>query len=146
MGNSLLILAVLIGVVLFFTSCKTYYIPVESFKQQFSEMNALSMREVTVQGPMGNKVKYQAYTIDYIKAVDKKGNSVDLKNSPSIEIRFTDTANKMTTFYFDLIQINGDNITGSQSRMITSIRKTISINAVKKIEVQNGKKNFRYVN
>jgi len=70
---------------------------------------------------------------------------ITIPNSPSIEIRFTDTSNKKTIFYFDLIRFDGENITGKQSRFMSAFKKTIPISSVKKIEVQNGKKNFRYV-
>lgn len=142
MTTTLLISALLIGLIFLFTSCKTYYIPVDSFKQQFAGMDASSMREVTTRGPMGDKVKYKTYPIDYIHAVDKNGNPVTIPNSPAIEIRFTDSANKRTLFYFDLMRIDGDNITGTQSRFLTNFKKTISLSSIKKIEVQNGKKNF----
>lgn len=145
MTNTLLISALLLGLVLFFSSCKTYYIPVDSFKQQLSGFDSASMREVTTRGPVGDKATFKIYPIDVIHAVDKSGNPVSLANSPAIEIRITDTANKKTIFYFDLIQFDGENIIGRQSRFISSIKKTIPIASVKTIEVQNGRKNFRYV-
>lgn len=145
MIKTLLTLAPFVGLFLFFSSCKTYYIPVDSFRQQFTGMDTSNMREVTTQGPAGDRVKYKTYPIDYIHAVDKNGNPVRLPNSPSIEIRFTDISNKRTIFYFDLIRFDGENITGRQSRFMSAFKKTIPITSVKKIEVQDGKKNFRYV-
>lgn len=108
-------------------------------------MDSSSMREVTARGPVGERVKYKTYPIDNIHAIDKAGNSITIPNSPSLEIRFTDTSNKKTIFYFDLIRFDGVNITGRQSRFISAFKKTIPINTVSKIEVQHGKKNFRYV-
>jgi hypothetical protein len=143
--NTFLIPAFLIGVSFFFASCKIYYIPVDSFKQQFAGMDASNMREVITRGPIGEEVKYKTYPIDYIYAVDKNGNSVTIPNSPAIEIRFTDSANKRTLFYFDLMRIEGDNIIGTQSRIITSFKKSIPLASIMKIEVQNGKKNFSYI-
>jgi len=145
MTNTLLILILFVGMIFFFSSCKTYYIPVDSFKQQLTSIDTSNMREVTTQGPAGDRVKYKIYPIDYIHAVDKTGNPITIQNSPSIEIRFTDTSNKKTIFYFDLIRFDGVNITGRQSRFMSAFKKTIPINSVKKIEVQDGKKNFRYV-
>lgn len=141
-----LFFVIVIGVIFFFSSCKTYYIPVDSFKQQFSSFDTSNLREVDTRGPIGDVVKYKAYPIEIIKCVDKKGNSVELKNSPSIEIRFTNNDNKRTVFYFDLLRVNETSITGVQSRHMTWIRKTIPINTIKKIEVQDGRKRFRYVN
>ena len=145
MTNTPLILALFIGLIFFFSSCKTYYIPVDSFKQQFASMDTSNMREVTTQGPAGDRVRYKTYPIDYLHAVDKAGNPITIPNSPSIEIRFTDTLNKKTIFYFDLIRFDGENILGRQSRFMSSFKKIIPISSVKKIEVRDGKKNFGYV-
>jgi hypothetical protein len=145
MTNMLLVSLLLLGLILFFTSCKTYYIPVDSFKQQLSGFDSSSMREVTTRGPVGDRETYKTYPIDYIHAVDKSGNPVTIPNSPAIEVRITDAANKKTIFYFDLIQFDGETITGRQSRFASSIKKTIPVSSVKAIEVQNGRKKFRYV-
>lgn len=126
-------------------SCKTYYIPVESFKQQLSGFDSSKMREVKTSSPFGGVATYKIYPIDYIHAVDKNGNTVSIPNGPAIEVRITDTANQKTIFYFDLLRFDGENIMGRPSRILSSIQKTIPINAVKKIEVQNGRKNYRYI-
>ena len=135
----------IVGLIFFLSSCKTYYIPIDSFRQQFAGMDSSKWKEVTTRGPMGDKIKYKTAPIDFIKCVDKKGNAVELKNSPSLEIRFTDNNNKKTIFYFDLISVNKTFVNGVQSRFITSIRKTIPINTIKTIEIQDGKKKFSYV-
>ena len=126
------------------SSCKTYYIPVDSFKQQFAALDTSKLKEVTTIGPVGDKVKYMVYPIDYIKCVSKDGIPFDLKNGPSIEIRFTDNRNKRTIFYFDRIRVSDSTVTGGLSRFIGSLTKTIPLNTIKKIEVQDGHKNYRY--
>jgi len=108
-------------------------------------MDSSNLKEVTTRGPMGDKVKYKTFPIDFIKCVDKSGNPVELKNSPSLEIRFTDTNNKKTIFYFDLISVDETYVSGVQSRFITSIKKKIPLNTIKTIEIQDGKKKFSYV-
>lgn len=128
------------------SSCKTYYIPVDSFKQQFAGMDTSKLKEVTTRGPAGDKVRYKTFPIDFIKCVDKDGNPVELRNSPSLEIRFTDTNNKKTIFYFDLISVDETYVRGVQSRFIPSIKKTIPLSTIKTIEIQDGKKKFSYVN
>ena len=120
--------------------------PVDSFKQQFSGFDTSNLKEVATRGPMGDIVKYTTYPIDIIKCVDKNGKPVELKNSPSIEIRFTDDNNKRTLFYFDLLRVDNTSVSGVQSRHMTWIRKTIPISTVKTIEVQDGRKRFQYVN
>jgi hypothetical protein len=77
---------------------------------------------------------------------NKKGDPATLKNGPAIEIRITDTSKKRTIFYFDTIQFDGENITGSTSRFIKGMGKTIPLSTITKIEVQNGGKRFKYVN
>ena len=126
-------------------SCKSYYIPLESFKKQFEEMDSTELREVITVGPWGGQQKYKTYPIDYISCVDKDGNPAQLENGPSIEMRITDTNGRRTVFYFDLIKVNNSYVYGVESRFMPSITKKIPLGAIKKIEVQDGKKKFRYL-
>ena len=140
-----IIIPVILGF-FFFTSCTSYLIPVESFKQQFSGIDSTSMIEVTVQTPFGGTYNYLANPIRIIKCEDKNGNYSELKNSPSIETRFTYGAkNKKTIFFFDQIFVNDSTVSGAQSRLIPSLIKTIPLQSVTKIEIQEGKKKYRYV-
>jgi len=127
-----------------FVGCRTYYIPVESFKTQFNGIDSMKLRLVHTRGPAGDVADYLANPIDYIKCVDKDNNPFELKNSPSIEIRFTENNNKRTIYYFDRVYLQDTLIIGERSRFF-GLRKDISINNVKLIEVQNGHKNFKYV-
>jgi predicted RNA-binding protein YlqC (UPF0109 family) len=140
-----ILISTLLGFILFFSSCKTYYIALDSFKNQLSAFDSSNMHEVTTVGPLGNRETYKTYPIDIIHAVDKNGNLINIPNSPSIEVRITDTNNKKTIFYFDLIRFDGKNIIGRQSRIISSIKKTIPLMTVKTIEVQDGRKKYRYI-
>lgn len=133
-----------IAVMFCLSSCKTYTIPVDSFKEQFRGLEPT--KEVTTRGPAGDEVKYMTYPITTIKCVDKNGAAHELSVSPSVEIRFTYDNNRRVIFYFDLIRINDTLLTGGRSRFISSIKKTISMNSIKKIEIQDGEKKFRYVN
>ena len=135
-----------IGSLLAISSCKTHYIPVDSFKQQIAGWRTASLKEVTTRGPVGDLVTYHTYPIDYIKCVDKKGNPVLLKNSPALEIRFTDTAGKKTTFYFDRLSVDDHAVSGARSRIVSSITETLPLNTIKLIEIQDGGKRYRYVN
>ncbi len=127
-----------------FFSCKTYYIPLDSFKKQFEGLNP--SREVIVRGPGGGTEKYMTYPISTISCVDKNGQVVELKNSPSLEIRFSYGDKRHTIFYFDLMRINDTSLSGGRSRFMPSLKKTIPLNAIKKIEIQDGHKKYRYVN
>jgi hypothetical protein len=123
-------------------SCKTYYIPTDSFKSQFRDVNPTTMQVTTTRGPLGVLYVYPANQIQYIKCIDKQGNPYLLPNSPSIEIRFTDIKNKKTIFYFDHVYLSDSLIVVDRSRFIGA-QKTISINTIKLIEVQDGHKNFK---
>ena len=134
------------GLLLSLASCKTYYIPVDSFKQQFANIDTSMYREVAIIKPVvGGKYRYKIAPIDSIKCVDKTGKPVVLKNSPALEVRFTDSSNKQTVFYFDLLTVGPTYITGGQSRIFTSMRKTIPLNTIKTIEIQDDKKSLYYV-
>jgi hypothetical protein len=125
------------------TSCTTYLIPVDSFKMQFAGIDSTKLKQINVTGPIGESYNYLSNPLRTIKCVDKKGNSYELTNSPSIEIRFTyGEKNKRTVFYFDRIYVNDSCVVGVQSRFISSIRKTIPLKSITKIEIQDGKKNF----
>jgi hypothetical protein len=131
--------------IIFLPSCKTYYISVESFKEQFAGLEPT--KEVITRGPGGDKATYMTYPIDSIKCVEKNGAAYILLASPSLEMRFTyGDKNKQTIFYFDLIRLNDTLLTGGQSRFIPSIKKSISLNSITKIEIQDGHKKFSYVN
>ncbi len=125
-------------------SCKTYYIPLDSFKEQIKDIDSVELRTVYTRGPMGDVVEYKTYPIDNIKCVDKYNNPAELKNSPSIEIRFTEKNNKRTIFYFDQIYVQDSMIIGDGSRFM-QYQKSIPIDSLKLIELQDGKKNFKYV-
>ncbi len=93
---------------------------------------------------MGDVISYKTYPIEYIKCVDKNNNPIELKNRPSIEIRFTDKNNKRTIFYFDQIYVQDSIVIGDGSRFINH-QKAIPIENIKLIEVQDGHKNFKYI-
>lgn len=136
---------VIITLTVLISSCKIYYIPIDSFKQQLSGLDSSKFRTVTTVGPIGDRVTYKTYPIDYVKCIDRNGNQFVLQNSPALEIRFTDNQNKRITFYFDRIFVNGDVVTGSRSRIISSIKSTVHLSDIKKIEIQSGGKRFSYV-
>ena len=128
------------------TSCSSYLIPLDSFKKQFSKIDSASMNFVRVRGPYGETLNYLANPIRQIRCVDKNGNALELRNGPSIEIRFTyGTKNNKAIYYFDRIYVNDSIVVGVQSRIISSIRKTIPLKSITKIEVQDGKKKYYYL-
>lgn len=125
-------------------SCSTYSIPVDSFKNQFAGMSEPNLKEVTVQGPLRERVTYKTFPQDSVDCIDNKGKRIRLEKSPSLEIRFTDSNNRKNVFYFDRIFVTDTCISGTYSR-IGGLNRTISLNTIKKIEIQDGRKNYRYV-
>ena len=126
-------------------ACTTYLIPVDSLRAQFSGIDSTKLVNVVVRGPVGERYNYLANPIRTINCVDKQNNPAGLNNSPLIEMRVTNTNNKKTIFYFDRIFVNKTYLYGVQSRFISSITKTIPLKDITKIEVQDGKKNFKYI-
>ena len=136
---------VLLAVPVLFISCKTYQVPVESFKQQFRGIDSSKLVEVRIMGPFGEGDSYPANPLKTIRCVDKNNKEYQLPNGPSIEIRFTYDNNKKVIFYFDRVFVTDSTVTGIRSRFIPSMRKTIPLNSITKIEVQDGQKKYRYV-
>jgi hypothetical protein len=129
------------------SSCQTYFIPIESFKKQFEGIDSTKLKEVTVQGTgfFGNST-YLANPIKVINCVDKNNRAKQLTNSPSIEMRITyGFKNKRTVFYFDRVFISQQLVVGVQSRFIDVIRKTVPLDSITKIEIQDGHKNLTYI-
>jgi hypothetical protein len=138
----------LIGVfgIILLNSCTTYFIPMQSFKEQFSQIDSTKFKMVKVKGPLGEKYNYLSNSVKKIKCEDAKGNKFELENSPSIEIRITSGKNNTRNVcYFDRIFVNDTCVIGVQSRFISPIKKTILLKDITKIEVQDGGKKFYYV-
>jgi len=130
--------------ILLITGCVTYYIPVQSFKEQFQGITESNLKTVKVQGPAGYISEYKANPIENISCIDSKGNPITLEASPSIEVRFTDKNNKRTIYYFDRLFLKDTLIIGDISRFLPGL-KTLFINDIKLIEIQDGHKNFKYI-
>ncbi len=59
-------------------------------------------------------------------------------------MRITENDNKRTIFYFDKVYLQDSMLIGDRSRFLY-LPKAIPIDKVKMIEVQDGHKNFKYV-
>jgi|SRR5436190_7637562 hypothetical protein len=100
-----------------FYSCSTYLIPVDSFKNQFGGMKETDMKEMVVQGPLGERTRYKTFPQDSVDCT-KKGQWIRLEKAPSLEIRFTNDHNKKTVYYFDRIFVTDTTVSGTYSRML----------------------------
>jgi hypothetical protein len=134
-----------VGFLLLVSSCKTYLIPIDSFRVQLSNSKIASTQDVKINNPLFlSNISYQANTIKYIKVVDKKGEKFSLRNSASIEMRVTRKNGKKTIFYFDTVTLQYNYLRGGRSRFIPSLVKEIHIDSIAKIEIQDGRKGFNY--
>lgn len=137
----------LIALIAFF-SCKNYTIPVNSFKKQIVDANAKNLKNRKVNNPLlgfNNNIKYYSNNVNGLYVFDKSGSEYYLSNSPSIEMRVTLNNGKRRVFYFDTVFIENDMLKGSQSRFINKTRG-IHLDSIKKIELQDGGKKFKYQN
>ena len=118
-------LTVAIGfMVLTLTSCKTYTIPLESFREQMKNTNAATTKAVTVGNPLAfGNIAYNANNIDRIIAVDTDGNKIVLNNSGAIEIRVTHKNGKKYLMYFDTVLLENDTLKGGRSRFVQSVKR-----------------------
>jgi hypothetical protein len=123
----------------------TYTITPESFKQQFDGVTLESFKEVKVRNPMNeySPLVYKANQLKKIIVVDKNTHRVILDNSPKLETRFTLKDGKRITFYFDTIALENGFLIGEKSRMFPIAGK-VEFDAVEKIEIQNGGKQYKY--
>jgi hypothetical protein len=131
--------------ILKFLGFESYTISPESFKEQFGKMMDLEWIEVKVKNPGGIISTYKTFPIDTIKCRNDEGKEIILKVKPSIEMRITHSNNKKTVFYFDKIRVENNIIYGHQSRLLSIVTKEIHFRDISKIEVQDGKKNFKYI-
>lgn len=135
---------------LFSASCKTYHIPIDSFKEQFTITDSSQLKPVVLGGGIliyANE-KYLTKNLDYIDCIDNKGRRHKLKMSPKLEIRLSYLAKnkeRKVSFFLDRTYVTKDSITGFRSRLI-GLPKTISIQSIRKIEIQNDHKNYYYLN
>jgi hypothetical protein len=144
MNKSFFKVTILVIITVSLCSCSTYLIPVDNLRAQFAGIDSASFVNVFVRGPVGERYHYLANPLRTINCFDKKNNPAELINSPSIEMRITTRENKKTIFYFDRIFVSESFVYGVQSRFITSLTKKIPLRDIKKIEIQDGKKNFKY--
>lgn len=118
-------LLILSSLIFLLYACKTYYIPVEDFKN-YSK------------GNVGNE-------LDYITCNDKKGNTVLIKNDGSVEIRITDKNKKRKIGYFRTLQITDSTVVFLRSAFL-SLYAEFQLDEIILIEIQNAKKALKYNN
>ena len=128
--------------VLLLSSCTTYQIPVDSFKEQFQDRDPAKLNRVVTKTSFG-EFEYLANTMDTIYCLDKNNNVKKLKKKPSLEMKIILKDGKKSYFYADQVIIRDGIVCGERS-MFLNLSKCISIDEIEKIEIQDGHKYFNY--
>lgn len=127
-------------------SCKVYNIPVDSFREQFAAAGPEKSHIVRMRSPLGTVSSYATYPMDYIYCENNAGKKYRFPVGPALTISFTDTNNKRTPFYLDLISVDSAFVSGYQMRLIGPAGfNAVPLGAVKKITIHHSKKKFAYV-
>lgn len=129
-------------------SCTTYYMTVDSFKQQFYGLDSTKyIKSKILLPPLYVPTKYLRNPITTIYCTDKNGIEHELINSPSIEIKFIyGPKKKHKVFYFDRLYVNNYRVYGFSSRIAAIKKQNIILDQITEIRIQDGKKNYKYKN
>ena len=106
-------------------------------------MKETDMKDVVVQGPLGERTRYKTFPQDSMIVLKKVSGSV-LKKLPHLK-----SVSQMITTKRQFIILIGFFVTdtavsGTYSRIL-GLQKSIPLETIKKIEIQDGRKNYRYV-
>jgi len=137
----------LMGILFLLFSCKTYTIPVDSFRDQMTVPGSEKLRVVEINNPAlytYKNIKYEANSIKSIVVVDKKGDKVKLENSPKLEMRITRKNGKKNILLFDTVIVENDTLKGARSRLLQNLRREIPLSDIDKIEIQDSGKVYKY--
>lgn len=135
----------LLGIVLLLFSCKTYTIPVQSFREQMTKPGNEKMRDVEINNPtFYSNLEYQANSVKSLIVVDKEGNNVEIENSPKLEMRITRKNGKKYILLFDTVVVENDTLKGARSRILQNLRREFPLNDIEKIEIQDSGKVYKY--
>lgn len=126
-------------------SCQTYQLTTSSLHQQYAGIDSTQLETVEVLGPFNERYSYLAHPNKNIQLTDKEGNMSTLPVTPSIEMRVTHSGGKKSYFYLDRIFVTDSVFIGAKSRFAPRVTQSIPLNNINKIEVQDGKKKFKYV-
>jgi hypothetical protein len=126
--------------------CKTYTITTGSFKEQMTNANSDNQKLVKIKHPpLITPLSYYSNGIEYLTVIDKENNKLNLKITPTIEMRVTNTGGKKYLFLFDTVLLENDTLKGNRSRLM-NLQREIHFDSITKIEIQNSGKKIRYVN
>jgi len=125
-------------------SCSTYELSINTFKERFSDVEYSDFKEVEVRGPFGEIYNYKTHPSETIELIAKSGEIKNMTVKPSLEMRVTHSGGKKNYFYFDKVYLTENFLYGDRTRFSDSFQKKIQLDSIEKLEVQDGKKNFKY--
>ncbi len=133
-----------IFIVMIFTACSTYTIPVDSFKAQMETSSKIRKATNRPGVIFARADKIETNGIEYIECLNKKLQPVKVKVNPNIIMQVTDSNNKKTVFYFDTVLKEDSVITGFTSYIFMT-KKSIPLSGIRKIIIDASRKgNFSY--
>jgi len=134
----------LILVVVLCAGCTTYELSLNTLEKRFAEIDSSDLVLTRVKGPFGETYSYLRHPGKFIPLENKEGEVVEVKISPSLEMKVTHDGGQKSYFYFDKVYVTDKYLIGDRSRFMDGFHKEIRIESIEKIEVQDGKKNFKY--
>jgi len=105
------------------------------------ESGANTLKEVSINKSYNRTT---ANSLKYLNVHDKEGKVAFLQNSPSIEMLVTLKNGKQKLFYLDTVTLENDTLKGIKSRIL-GLTNAVAFADIAKIEVQDGGKNYHYV-
>lgn len=133
------------GILFLIASCKTYTISLNSFQKQLISATRENSKQVEINNPLFYKnITYSTNNISQLKVLEKKGVTSYLTISPAIEMKVTHRNGQKYHFYFDTVLLENGMLKGGRSRFVQKISRSIPMDSIVKIEVQDGGKKFKY--
>ena len=127
--------------ILTMTSCSTYYMTSNSFKEQLQNIDPNKINDaydfrlgLVGVALKGGKIFYNG--IETLKCKDKNGNDVIFTVKPQTGIRLTDSTGRRIQLYFDSVFLRDSLVYGSKSHFITLPVTPMNVNKLTKIEIQ----------
>jgi hypothetical protein len=137
--KKLLFLFFIVAVIL--SSCTTYLMDTKTLVENLHGATKDSLTTKYLNGYYLARGRYEANSVSKIKCYTKEGAVFYLDNSPSIEMKVTLKDGGVRIFYFDTMYLQDTMLYGCDSRILRNYR-SISINRIENIYIQDGHKNY----
>lgn len=141
----------LAGLLVLAVSCKTYTVPVDSFRNQMTAPGFANSKnahidpslEYTASSREGIKT-YRFNPLNSIEVYNKKGAKVRLESSPKLEVNVTKKDGKKHMLFFDMVTVENDTLKGGRSRMFLNMRREIALTDIEEIKIIVSARRYEY--